>query len=89
MKWPTGRYNGKRIVGIEFKIVLDITTWRWVPIVGHCVGMFHWLCFRSWTNPAYESHWKAEKRASLQEKAKQLGIKRHDTYVPNGPFEED
>lgn len=62
VKWPRGRYNGKRIVGVEFKIVLDVTTWRWVPIVGHYCGMFHWLCFRSWTNPTYESEWKAEKR---------------------------
>lgn len=63
MKWPRGRYNGKRIVGIEFKFVLDVTSWKWLPTIGHGFGMFHWLCFRSWTNAAYEAHWKTEKRS--------------------------
>lgn len=62
MKWPRGRYNGRRIVGVSFKFVLDITDWRWLPVIGHDCGMFHWLCWRSWTEPAYESWWRAEKR---------------------------
>jgi len=54
MHWPRGRYNGKRIVGISFKVVVDVTHWRWVPMIGHGFGMFHWLCWRSWTEAAYE-----------------------------------
>lgn len=61
MKWPRGRYNGRRIVGIEFYIVIDVTDWRWIPVIGHHVGMFHWLFWRSWTNPAYESEWRAKR----------------------------
>ena len=42
MKWPRGRYNGDRIVGVEIKIKIDVTTWghwclpnRW----GKCLGL--------------------------------------------------
>ena len=44
MKWPRGRYNGKRIVGIRFAIEIDITHWEWWP---RCVRFAHsvcWLC---------------------------------------------
>lgn len=40
---PRGRYNGKRIVGISIKVVFTVTDWRWIPVVGHYCGMFHWL----------------------------------------------
>lgn len=29
MTWPRGRYNGDRIVGVEVKIVFDVTVWWW------------------------------------------------------------
>lgn len=54
MRWPRGRYNGQRIVGVSFKIAIVVTTWRWVPWVGHYCGAFHWLCFRTWTEWCYE-----------------------------------
>lgn len=54
MNWPRGRYNGRRIVGVDFKITIDITEWRLIPMIGHGCGMFHWLCWRAWINPAYE-----------------------------------
>lgn len=53
--WPRGKYNGMRIVGIEFKIAVDVTTWRWIPVIGHNCGMCHWLCFLSWTSWKYET----------------------------------
>ncbi len=62
MKWPVGKYNGRRIVGITFKIVLDVTEWRWIPTIGHDCGMFHWLCWRSWTEATYEDHYRARDR---------------------------
>ena len=67
MKWPRGRYNGRRIVGIEFYIVIDVTDWRWIPVIGHHVGMFHWLFWRSWTQAAYESEWRAERKLHTDE----------------------
>lgn len=29
MKWPRGKYNGQRIVGIEVRIKIDILKWWW------------------------------------------------------------
>lgn len=58
MKWPRGKYNGRRIVGIDFHIVIDVTDWRWLPVIGHHVGMFHWLFWRSWTQAAYDLYGK-------------------------------
>lgn len=42
MKWPRGKYNGQRIVGLEVKVVFDITTWDWCwpSILYHrCLGL--------------------------------------------------
>jgi hypothetical protein len=54
MRWPRGRYNGQRIVGVSFKISLDVMMWCWWPQVGLQCGAFHWLCFRTWTGWCYE-----------------------------------
>lgn len=27
MKWPRGRYNGQRIVGLEARVCFDVTWW--------------------------------------------------------------
>lgn len=54
-KWPRGRYNGKRIVGITFKFEIDLSNWFWRPVtVWKYAGGFHWLCFWTWTNWNYE-----------------------------------
>jgi hypothetical protein len=53
-RWPRGRYNGRRIVGVEVKIILDLSYWYWKPIhVKYCGGN-HWLCFRTFTQWSYE-----------------------------------
>jgi hypothetical protein len=32
MKWPRGRYNGERIVGLSVKVRVDVTRWHlWMP----------------------------------------------------------
>ena len=49
-----GRWNGRRIVGASFKIVLDVTDWRWLPIYIPMCGGLHWMCFRTWTGWEYE-----------------------------------
>lgn len=54
MKWPRGRYNGKRIVGFEFHVYLDVTMWYWRPRFAGYVGGVHWLCFRTFTTASYE-----------------------------------
>lgn len=54
MRWPRGRYNGARIVGVEIKVKFDITRWRWCwPhfLYGRCL----WLGpLRVWVSAAYE-----------------------------------
>jgi hypothetical protein len=39
-RWPRGRWNGRRIVGIQAKVVIDVTCWnvRW-PRYGTCLGL--------------------------------------------------
>jgi hypothetical protein len=53
-RWPRGRYNGRRIVGVEVKIILDLSSWRWKPIHVKYSGGAHWLCFRTFTHWHYE-----------------------------------
>lgn len=55
MKWPRGRYNDQRIIGLVFKFELDVTRWRWVPFYAPFCGGLHWLCVRTWTEWHYES----------------------------------
>lgn len=40
MKWPRGRWNGRRIVGIDFHVIVDVTHWRlaW-PRYGSCLAL--------------------------------------------------
>lgn len=56
MKWPTGRWNGLRIVGVFFKIHVDVTDWIIRPVFPNRYGRcFAWLCFRVWFGWNYES----------------------------------
>lgn len=49
MKWPRGKYNGLRIVGVSVKVQVDITDWAWIPIVEwRHFGFVQVLCFRTW-----------------------------------------
>jgi hypothetical protein len=45
MKWPRGKYNGKRIVGIRFGVQIDITAWVWMPHRIRFANAVSWLCF--------------------------------------------
>jgi hypothetical protein len=54
MRWPRGKYNGRRIIGVSFKISLAVDEWRWKPVIGNHCGMFHWLFWRSWTQWEYD-----------------------------------
>ncbi len=54
MKWPRGRYNGRRVIGLSFEIQFDVTAWYWKPIIIRYCGAFHWLCVRTFTKWVYE-----------------------------------
>lgn len=58
MKWPRGKYNGQRIIGVSFKVKVDLTRWAWLPetspLLWKWSGGLHWLCFMTWTNWEYE-----------------------------------
>ena len=56
IKWPRGKYNGQRIVGIVAKISVDVTHWRWTPRLYAWSGCLHWLCFRAWLAAEYSGH---------------------------------
>jgi hypothetical protein len=40
-RWPRGRYNGMRIVGVRATIVIDITSWGllWFRPYGTCARL--------------------------------------------------
>ena len=46
--WPRGKCNGQRIVGISIQFKLDLSRWRWKPVLVREVGGFHWLCWYLW-----------------------------------------
>lgn len=53
MKWPRGKYNGWKIVGVEVKFRLDVLCWSsWcLPNrYGQCLGLGP---VRIWFSPAY------------------------------------
>ena len=65
MRWPRGRYNGQRIVGVRFTFAIDVTTWMWKPQIGCYCGACHWLCFRSWTAFEYEQFERSVRKGTL------------------------
>lgn len=63
MRWPVGRYNGRRIVGIEIDVKVDVIAWRWcLPSRwGRCLGLGP---VRIWVRPAYEHEVMAYRRGA-------------------------
>ena len=52
--WLRGRWHGAPVVGVNLKVVVDFTDWRWVPTyLWYCNGI-HWLCFRTWHGWEYD-----------------------------------
>lgn len=47
MKWPTGKYNGKRIDGFKVSLEVHLLWWNWKPVFSANFGepYFIWLCF--------------------------------------------
>ena len=58
MRWPRGKYNGRRIVGFRVIIALDVRSWslRWGSIdygSAFCFGPW-----RIWLSAEYEPQWR-------------------------------
>ncbi len=54
-KWPTGKYNGKKIGGFIIKIEINLLWWAWKPrIYFKYNSSIHFLCFHIWIETAYE-----------------------------------
>lgn len=47
IRWPRGKYNGRRIVGFSVKFRVNLTMWRPLPLMRWNFGelMAAWLCF--------------------------------------------
>ena len=51
-RWPRGRWNGRRIVGIDVRVCIDITAWTlcWPSIrYGRCLGLGPVRIWYSWS----------------------------------------
>ena len=47
MRWPRGRYNGRRITGLKVSASIDLSGCDWKPILSWRLGYHHliWLWF--------------------------------------------
>lgn len=55
MRWPRGRYNGRRIEGFRVHFTLHLLDWRIKPLLhwNHGEPRLSWLCFTWMAAPAY------------------------------------
>jgi hypothetical protein len=58
MRWPRGKYNGRRIEGFRLHFVLHVLDWYWKPLLhwNHGEPRFSWLCF-TWMACAQYVYW--------------------------------
>ena len=56
MRWPRGRFNGKRIDGFGLQFRLHLRWWHWKPRASWNLGQPYllWLCFTLRAEPSYE-----------------------------------
>jgi hypothetical protein len=47
LRWPRGRYNGRRIDGFKIQVGVHLLFWNWRPRVSMNFGNPYviWLCF--------------------------------------------
>lgn len=55
MKWPRGKYNGRLIVGVEIKIIINIAVWRWGCGWNYGMPYLHIGCIHMWAQCYYGS----------------------------------
>ena len=55
MRWPRGKYNGRRIEGFQLLLKLHLLWWRWKPLMHWNFGepRFTWLCITIMASPKY------------------------------------
>jgi hypothetical protein len=48
IRWPRGRFNGRRIVGLTGKVSIDLSWWNWRPCIAwnHGNPYLLWLCLQ-------------------------------------------
>jgi hypothetical protein len=54
MRWPRGKYNGRRIIGLSVECKCYLMHWYWLPHKTKLMSGFHWLCFSVWFMWVYE-----------------------------------
>ncbi len=54
LRWPRGKYNGRRIVGVSVKVNFRVDGWHWKPDI-HYWGVLscHWLFIWTWWELVY------------------------------------
>jgi hypothetical protein len=59
-RWPRGKFNGQRVVGVVCTIKVDITQWdlRWFGSYGACACIGP---IRIWVGWNYEDSWKTKR----------------------------
>ena len=59
-RWPRGKYNRQRIVGVRLQVRVDVTDWglRWFGRYGTCARLGP---ARIWVEAEYEQLWGVEK----------------------------
>lgn len=55
LKWPRGRYNGKRIVGIRISLTVNVRRWHVWLKRRHLPYSIALGPVRGWVEPSYES----------------------------------
>jgi hypothetical protein len=53
-RWPRGKYNGQRIMGVSFQFKFTLQGFEWKPRWVRYANCFRWLWFFVWINWAYE-----------------------------------
>jgi hypothetical protein len=54
LRWPRGRYNGRRIMGASIKFKFSVKWFEWWPKWIRYAHCFRWLWFYVWMEWEYE-----------------------------------
>lgn len=54
IRWPRGKYNGRRITGASIKFKVSVEFFQWLPRFPKYANCFRWLWFYVWFEWEYE-----------------------------------
>ena len=54
MKWPIGKYNGKKIAGFRLKFSVNVFFWMWKIQFSTWIKAIHLGPFHLWIEAEYE-----------------------------------